>query len=413
MNLPLFIGLRYTRAKRKNHFISFISLISMAGIAIGVMTVIVVISVMNGFDKELKQRMLGSIAHATVSSFGDEYIHGWENALQLAQNTPGVVSAAPYVSSEAMIQGLQTTGALIQGIVPKYEKTVTKIAEHMKYGSMDDLKEGEFTIILGYSLAATLGADPGDKVVVYIPQFKTTAVGVMPRLKRFTVVGVFEMGSYEYDSKLALVHLSSAQKLKQTQGGIEGIRIKTNDIMQAPKIAYHLSENLGGFFKVRNWTQANSNFYQATQQERIVMFIILSMIVAVAAFNILSTMVMLVTEKNSDIAILRTLGLSSGQVMRLFMVSGVIIGAIGAIIGTVLGLIVSINVNSIISLIEDFFKTEFMPADVYYVSDITADIHQADVWAIVIVAFSLSILATLYPAWRASKVHPAEALRYE
>jgi len=413
MNLPLFIGLRYTRAKRKNHFISFISLISMAGIAIGVMTVIVVISVMNGFDKELKQRMLGSIAHATVSSFGDEYIHGWENALQLAQNTPGVVSAAPYVSSEAMIQGLQTTGALIQGIVPKYEKTVTKIAEHMKYGSMDDLKEGEFTIILGYSLAATLGAGPGDKVVVYIPQFKTTAVGVMPRLKRFTVVGVFEMGSYEYDSKLALVHLSSAQKLKQTQGGIEGIRIKTNDIMQAPKIAYHLSENLGGFFKVRNWTQANSNFYQATQQERIVMFIILSMIVAVAAFNILSTMVMLVTEKNSDIAILRTLGLSSGQVMRLFMVSGVIIGAIGAIIGTVLGLIVSINVNSIISLIEDFFKTEFMPADVYYVSDITADIHQADVWAIVIVAFSLSILATLYPAWRASKVHPAEALRYE
>lgn len=413
MNLPLFIGLRYTRAKRKNHFISFISLISMAGIAIGVMTVIVVISVMNGFDKELKQRMLGSIAHATVSSFGDEYIHGWENALQLAQNTPGVVSAAPYVSSEAMIQGLQTTGALIQGIVPKYEKTVTKIAEHMKYGSMDDLKEGEFTIILGYSLAATLGAGPGDKVVVYIPQFKTTAVGVMPRLKRFTVVGVFEMGSYEYDSKLALVHLSSAQKLKQTQGGIEGIRIKTNDIMQAPKIAYHLSENLGGFFKVRNWTQANSNFYQATQQERIVMFIILSMIVAVAAFNILSTMVMLVTEKNSDIAILRTLGLSSGQVMRLFMVSGVIIGAIGTIIGTVLGLIVSINVNSIISLIEDFFKTEFMPADVYYVSDITADIHQADVWAIVIVAFSLSILATLYPAWRASKVHPAEALRYE
>lgn len=413
MNLPLFIGLRYTRAKRKNHFISFISLISMAGIAIGVMTVIVVISVMNGFDKELKQRMLGSISHATISSYGDDYISGWHNALEIAQNTEGVISAAPYVSSEAMIQGLSTTGALIQGIVPEYEKNVTKIAEHMKYGSMDDLKQGEFTIILGYNLATTLGAGPGDKVTVYIPQFKTTAVGVVPRLKRFTVVGIFEMGAYEYDSKLALIHLSSAQKLKQTQGGIEGIRIKTNDIMQAPKIAYHLSENLGGFFKVRDWTQANSNFYQATQQERIVMFIILSMIVAVAAFNILSTMVMLVTEKNSDIAILRTLGLSSGQVMRLFMVSGVIIGTIGTIIGTVLGLIVSINVNSIISVIEDFFKTEFMPADVYYVSDITADIHQADVWAIVIVAFSLSILATLYPAWRASKVHPAEALRYE
>jgi lipoprotein-releasing system permease protein len=413
MNLPLFIGLRYTRAKRKNQFISLISSISMAGIAIGVMTVIVVISVMNGFGKELKERMLGSVAHATISSYGNEYIDGWENAITLAQNTKGVVSVAPYISSEAMLQGVRTTGALIQGIEPTFEKNVTQIANKMKYGSMEDLKAGDYNIILGVDLAARLGVGPDDKITVYIPQFRTTAVGVLPRMKRFTVIGIFEMGAYEYDSKLALIHLTDAQKLEKINNGIEGIRIKTNDLMQSPKIAYQLSEKLGGFFRVRDWTQENSNFFQATQQERIVMFIILTMIVAVAAFNILSTMVMLVTEKNSNIAILRTLGMSGAQVMKIFMVSGVVIGAIGTIIGTILGLIVSFNVSSIIAWLEDFFKTDFMSSEVYYISDITADVHQSDVIAIVIVAFGLSLLATIYPAWQASRVQPAEALRYE
>jgi len=413
MNLPLFIGLRYTRAKRKNHFISFISLISMAGIAIGVMTVIVVISVMNGFDKELKERMLGSVAHATISSYGNEYIQDWQEALNIAQKTQGVVSAAPFVSSEAMMQGYRTTGGLIQGIDPQYEKNVTQFETKMKYGSIDDLKPGEYNIVIGVDLAAKLGVGPNEKITVYIPQFKTTAVGVLPRMKRFTVVGIFEMGAYEYDSKLALIHLTDAQKLEKTNGGIEGIRIKTVDLMEAPRIAYQLTDKLGGFFKVRDWTQENSNFYQATQQERIVMFIILSMIVAVAAFNILSTMVMLVTEKNSDIAILRTLGLSGGQVMNIFMISGTVIGAIGTIIGTILGLIISFNVSTIISWLEGYFKVDFMSSDVYYISDITADVHQADVVAIVVVAFGLSILATIYPAWRASRIQPAEALRYE
>jgi len=385
----------------------------MAGIAIGVMTVIVVISVMNGFDKELKERMLGSVAHATISSYRNEYIGDWKNTISIAKKSQGVVSVAPYVSSEAMLQGVRTTGALIQGIDPSYEKEVTKIASKMKYGSMDDLKAGEYNIIIGVDLAAKLGVGPNEKITVYIPQFKTTAVGVLPRMKRFTVVGIFEMGAYEYDSKLALIHLVDSQKLEKTNGGIEGIRIKTDDLMRAPEIAHRLSDKLGGFFKVRDWTQENSNFYQATQQERIVMFIILSMIVAVAAFNILSTMVMLVTEKNSDIAILRTLGLSGGQVMNIFMVSGVLIGTIGTIIGTVLGLIVSFNVSSIIAWLEDYFKTDFMSSEVYYISDITADVHQADVVAIVAVAFGLSVLATIYPAWRASRIQPAEALRYE
>jgi lipoprotein-releasing system permease protein len=413
MNLPLFIGLRYTRAKRKNHFISFISLISMAGIAIGVLTVIVVISVMNGFDKELKERMLGSVSHATISSFGNEYIQEWQHAINAAEETEGVISVSPYVSSEAMLQGRRTKGALIQGIDPNYEKKVTKIAEKMKYGSMDDLKSGEFNIILGLDLAATLGVGPGEKVTVYIPKYTTTAVGVNPRFKRFTVVGIFEMGAYQYDSQLALIHLSDAQKLKSTSGGIEGIRIKTIELMKAPRIAYEISEKLGGFFKVRDWTQENSNFYQATQQERIVMFIILSMIVAVAAFNILSTMVMLVTEKNSDIAILRTLGMSGSQVMGIFMVTGTVIGFVGTLIGTLLGLLISVNVSDIIKYLEGFFEVDFMSSEVYYISEISADIHHTDVLAIVAVAFGLSILATIYPAWSASRVHPAEALRYE
>lgn len=413
MNLPLFIGFRYTRAKRKNHFISFISLISMAGIAIGVMTVIVVISVMNGFDKELKERMLGSVAHATVSAYGHNYIEGWDNALKLAQETPGVVSVSPYISSEAMLQGYRTTGALVQGILPEYEKDVTKIAAKMKYGSMEDLKAGEYNIILGNDLAAYLGVGPGEKVTVYIPQFKTTAVGVIPRLKRFTVSGIFEMGAYEYDAKLALIHLADAQSLEKTHGGIEGIRIKTDDLMKAPKTAYAISEKLGGFFKVRDWTQENANFYKATQQERIVMYIILSMIIAVAAFNILSTMVMLVTEKNSDIAILRTLGMTGGQVTQIFIISGVVIGLIGTIIGTSLGLLLSFNLSTIISWIESYFNVDFMSSDVYYISDITADVHNSDVMTIVLIAFSLSVLATIYPAWKASRVQPAEALRYE
>ncbi|HOP22240.1 MAG TPA: lipoprotein-releasing ABC transporter permease subunit [Gammaproteobacteria bacterium] len=413
MNLPLFIGLRYTRAKRKNHFISFISLISMAGIAIGVMTVIVVISVMNGFDKELKERMLGSVAHATISAYGHDYIQDWESAIKIAEENPGVVSAAPYVASEAMIQGYRTTGALVQGVSPEYEKNVTQLAEKMKYGSMEDLISGEYNIILGVDLAAQLGTGPGEKVVVYIPQFKTTAVGVLPRLKRFTVVGIFEMGAYEYDAKLALIHLNDAQNLEKTDGGIEGIRIKTTDLMKAPKIAYEIEEKLGGFLRVRDWTQENANFYKATQQERVVMFIILSMIIAVAAFNILSTMVMLVTEKNSDIAILRTLGMSGSQVTRIFIIAGVVIGAIGTIIGTALGLLISFNVSSIISWLEGFFEVDFMSSDVYYISDITADVHSSDVISIVVIAFTLTILATIYPAWRASRIQPAEALRYE
>jgi lipoprotein-releasing system permease protein len=414
MNLPLFIGLRYTKAKRKNHFISFISLISMAGIALGVMTVIVVISVMNGFNKEFQQRILSTVSHATISAFKGDHLDDWQKAIDQVKHSPKVKGAAPYIQTEGMLQGFRTEGALIQGIIPELETQVTEFQNSMRYGNLNDLQGGEFNIILGVDLAAHLGVGPGETVTLYVPEFRTTAVGVTPRLKRFTVSGIFEVGMYEYDFKLALIHMEDARKLLRIPpGSAEGVRIKVDDLMQAPQIARDLGPQLDGFYRIRDWTQEHVNFFKATRTERMVMFIILSMIVAVAAFNILSTLVMLVTEKQSDVAILRTLGLSGGQVMGIFMVSGTLIGLIGTSIGTILGLVVAININSIIQTLEGWFNTEFLSKEVYYITEISADLQAVDVLTIVGIAFGLSILATLYPAWRASQVEPAEALRYE
>ncbi len=414
MNLPLFIGLRYTKAKRKNHFISFISLISMAGIALGVMTVIVVISVMNGFNKEFQERILSTVSHATISAFKGDHLQDWQDALSQVQQSEQVEGAAPYIQSEGMLQGSRTEGALIQGIIPELETQVTEFQDAMVYGTLDDLKSSEFNIILGRDLAAHLGVGPGEKVTLYVPEFRTTAAGVTPRLKRFTVTGIFEVGMYEYDFKLALIHMEDARKLLRiAPGSAEGIRIKVDDVMQAPQIARDIGPQLNGFYRIRDWTQEHVNFFKATRTERMVMFIILSMIVAVAAFNILSTLVMLVTEKQSDVAILRTLGLSGSQVMGIFMVSGTLIGLIGTTIGTLLGIIVALNINSIIQTLEGWFNTEFLSKEVYYITEISADLQTSDVLTIVGIAFGLSVLATLYPAWRASRVQPAEALRYE
>jgi len=414
MNLPLFIGLRYTKAKRKNHFISFISLISMAGIALGVMTVIVVISVMNGFNKEFQERILSTVSHAKIFAFKGDHLDDWQNALDQVKNSPRVKGAAPYIQTEGMLQGSRTEGALIQGIIPELETQVTEFQNSMNHGTLDDLQAGEFNIILGYDLAAHLGVGPGETVILYVPEFRTTAAGVTPRLKRFTVTGIFEVGMYEYDFKLALIHMEDARKLLRIPpGSAEGVRIKVDDLMQAPMIARDLGSQLDGFYRIRDWTQEHVNYFKATRTERMVMFIILSMIVAVAAFNILSTLVMLVTEKQSDVAILRTLGLSGSQVMGIFMVSGTLIGLIGTSIGTLLGIVVALNINSIIQVLEGWFNTEFLSKEIYYITEISADLQTTDVLTIVGIAFGLSILATLYPAWRASQVEPAEALRYE
>lgn len=414
MNLPLLIGLRYTRAKRKNHFISFISLISMGGIAIGVMTVIVVIGVMNGFNKEFQSRMLSSVSHATISAFQGEYMNQWQQAVNTVSEHPEVVGAAPYIRTEGMLQGMNTEGALIQGILPEDEVQVTEFQDNMRYGQLQDLQAGDFNIILGVDLAAHLGVGPGDKVTLYVPEFRTTAVGITPRLKRFNVSGIFEVGMYEYDYKMALIHINDAATLLRVpKGAAAGVRIKVTDLMKAPQIVRELGPQLDGFYRIRDWTQQHVNYFKATKTERTVMFIILSMIVAVAAFNILSTLVMLVTDKQSDVAILRTLGLSGGQVMGIFMVTGTLIGFIGTVIGTIAGLLFAININTIIKTLESWFNTDFLAKDVYYISEIYADLHTLDVVTIVGIAFGLSVLATLYPAWRASRVQPAEALRYE
>lgn len=414
MNLPLFIGLRYTKAKRKNHFISFISLISMAGIALGVMTVIVVISVMNGFNKEFQDRILSTVSHATISAFKGDHLDDWQNAINQVKGNPRVKGAAPYIQTEGMIQGSSTEGALIQGIVPELETQVTEFQDSMRYGTLDDLKSGEFNIILGTDLAAHLGVGPGDSVTIYVPEFRTTAVGVTPRLKRFTVTGIFEVGMYEYDFKLALIHMEDARKLLRIPpGSAEGVRMKFDDVMQAPTIARELAPELNGFYRIRDWTQQHVNFFKATRTERVAMFIILSMIVAVAAFNILSTLVMLVTDKQSDVAILRTMGLSGGKIMGIFMVTGTLIGLIGTTIGTALGIVVAMNISSIIQTLEGWFNTEFLSKEVYYITELSADLQTPDVLTIVGIAFGLTILATIYPAWRASRVDPAEALRYE
>lgn len=414
MNLPLLIGLRYTRAKRKNHFISFISLISMGGIAIGVMTVIVVIGVMNGFNKEFQSRMLSSVSHATISAFQGEYMNQWQQAVNTVSEHPEVVGAAPYIRTEGMLQGMNTEGALIQGILPEDEVQVTEFQDNMRYGQLQDLQAGDFNIILGVDLAAHLGVGPGDKITLYVPEFRTTAVGITPRLKRFNVSGIFEVGMYEYDYKMALIHINDAATLLRVpKGAAAGVRIKVTDLMKAPQIVRELGPQLDGFYRIRDWTQQHVNYFKATKTERTVMFIILSMIVAVAAFNILSTLVMLVTDKQSDVAILRTLGLSGGQVMGVFMVTGTLIGFIGTVIGTIAGLLFAININTIIKTLESWFNTDFLAKDVYYISEIYADLHTLDVVTIVGIAFGLSVLATLYPAWRASRVQPAEALRYE
>ncbi len=413
MHLPLYIGLRYTRAKRKNHFISFISMISMGGIALGVMTVIVVIGVMNGFDKELRARLLSTVSHATISAYSGETMPDWQTAVDNSLSHPEVAGAAPYLDTEAMLQGLRTEGGALRGIVPSLEATVTEFQAHMRYGELVSLQAGEFNIVLGTELAAVLGVGPGDQVTVYVPEFRTTAVGITPRLKRFTVTGLFEVGMFEFDARLALVHLNDVQKLLRAGDNVEGIRLKLDDMMRAPAVSRELGLSFDTYYRVRDWTQQNVNFFKATKTERMVMFIILSMIVAVAAFNILSTLVMLVTEKQSDVAILRTLGMSAGQVMLIFMVSGTLIGLIGTVLGTLGGLLISVNIEGIVGWLEGFFQTEFLSKEVYYISEITSDLHTADVVSIVVVAFSLSILATLYPAWRASRVQPAEALRYE
>jgi lipoprotein-releasing system permease protein len=409
--LELFIGLRYTRAKRRNHFISFISLVSMLGMAVGVTALITVISVMNGFEKELTDRILGMVAHVTISGV-DESVRDWQQALKKADANPHVLGAAPYVERQALLKGTRVTGAIIHGVLPDLEPKVSEVDRKMVKGRLDDLKPGAFGIVLGNELAMQLGVGVGDKVTVITPEVNETLVGAMPRYKRFDVVGIFSVGFQEYDEGLAIMHMDDAERLFQLDGPT-GIRLRVDDISHSWDIGRDLAQQLGQFYRVQDWREGHANFFSAVSMEKKVMFIILSLIVAVAAFNLVSTLVMLVTDKQADIAILRTLGISPQSIMGVFMVQGVIVGAFGILLGVIGGILLATNLESLVKWIEHTFHVEFLSPDVYYISEVPSDMHWNDVGWIALIAFVFCLFATMYPAWRASRTHPAAALRYE
>lgn len=411
--LPLFVGLRYTRAKRRNHFISFISLISMLGIALGVTALITVLSVMNGFETELRQRILGMTSHATISGYAGP-LDNWRELGEISDRHERVIGSAPYIQKEGMlIHGQQVNGSLIRGVLPGEEPKVSEVTKKIIVGSLDDLKAGEYNIIIGIDLARILGVMIGDKVTLVTPSANVTPAGVMPRLKRFTVTGIFEVGMYEYDSALALIHLDDARKLFRMGDGVTGVRLKLDDLFKAPMVSRELAESIPGIYLVRDWTKHHANFFRAIKTEKTVMFFILLLIVAVAAFNIVSTLVMLVTDKTTDIAILRTMGATPRNVMGIFMVQGTVIGFVGTLLGLIGGVLLALNVENIIPAIEELIGRKIMPADVYYISDLPSELHWDQVMVIGLISFAISIVATIYPAWRASRTQPAESLRYE
>ncbi len=411
--LELFIGLRYTRAKRRNHFISFIALTSMLGIALGVMALITVLSVMNGFEKELRSRILGVVAHATVSE-ADGEVRDWAALQKLIADRPHVLGVAPYIDGEGMLSGPRgVSGTLIRGVLPDQESSVSDIGVKMVAGKLESLKPGEFGIVLGKDLATRLGAWVGDKVTLVTPQTTVTPAGILPRLRRFTVVGIFEVGMYEYDNGLAVMAMADAAKLFRMGDAVSGVRLRLDDLMRAPVIARQLAAELPPDFVVSDWTQQHVNFFRAVQMEKSVMFVILLLIVAVAAFNIVSTLVMMVRDKEADIAVLRTLGATPGSIMAIFIVQGSLIGIVGTVLGGVCGVLLALNVETVVPFIEHLFHVEFLSADVYYISELPSDLQWPDVTRICGVSVVLSLIATLYPAWRAARTQPAEALRYE
>ena len=409
----LFIGLRYTRAKRRNHFISFISLTSMLGIALGVAALITVLSVMNGFQNELRTRILGAASHVQISGAGD-MLSGWQSVAELAASNPRVVAAAPYVNGQGMLTfDGAVRGSAIRGILPEREDKVVEIGRHMKAGALSALKPGEFGIVLGAELARSLAVIDGDKVTLIAPQGQVTPAGIVPRLKQFRVVGIFEMGMFEYDSTLALIHMEDAQTLYRMDDRVSGVRLKLHDLFESRQVALALIEKLGAGVYISDWTRSHANFFRAVQMEKNVMFIILLLIVAVAAFNIVSTLVMAVTDKQPDIAILRTLGAAPAGIMAVFIVQGALIGVIGTLIGVGGGVLLALNIDVVVPFIESLFGVHFLAKDIYYISEVPSDLQGRDVITIAAVSFVLSLLATLYPSWRAARVNPAEALRYE
>ena len=405
------IGLRYVRARRRNHFISFISMSSMIGVALGVMALITVISVMNGFEKELKDRILGMASHAVIEELNG--LKDWQLVINNIKDHPEIVGAAPYFHAEGMLtKDKIVNGVIIRGILPHEETNVAIVAEKMIEGDLDDLISTEFNIILGAELVRKLNLEIGDKVTLVAPQVNFTPAGILPRLKRFTLIGIFEVGMHEFDSGLALIHMDDALRLFR-KSNPTGIRLKTNNILKAPTISREIASQLSSKYWVIDWTQRHSNFFRALKTEKTVMFVILTLIVAVAAFNIISTLVMAVSDKQSDIAVLRTLGASPKSILKIFIIQGTIIGAIGILLGVIGGVWLASNIETLVPALENMLGYKFLSPDVYYISDLPSDMHWSDVILIGVVSFVLCLFATIYPAFRAANTLPAEALRYE
>ncbi|MDH6168524.1 lipoprotein-releasing system permease protein [Variovorax boronicumulans] len=418
MRLPyeLQLGWRYTRAgraTRRNGFISFISGVSMLGIALGVAALIIVLSVMNGFQKEVRDRMLGVVSHIEIFSRDGQALQSLDEIMAAARKNPEVIGAAPFINTQALIaRGEDMKGAIVRGIDPKLEPEVTDTGGIASKGTFDKLVPGEFGIVLGVELARSMFVQPGDKVTLVAPGGQVTPAGVVPRLKQFTVVGTFDSGHYEYDSALAMVHEQDAAKVFRLEGPT-GIRLKLKDLNEARDVADQLAVSLPGEFLIRDWTRQNKTWFAAVQVEKRMMFIILTLIVAVAAFNLVSTLVMTVTDKRADIAILRTLGSSPRSIMGIFVVQGAMVGVIGTVAGLLLGLGIAYNIDVIVPFLERLFHASFLPKDIYLISKMPSDPQQSDIMPIAIISLILAFLATLYPSWRASRVNPAEALRYE
>ena len=413
MRYELSVGLRYTRARRRNRFISINSLVSMIGIAVGVWALIVVLSVMNGFQKEVRTRILGVVSHLQIVS-EDNRLEDWQGVAKIAAQHPRVVATAPFVQAQAMLtNGPAVRGAVVRGILPDQEETVADLGRHMRSGALDALRPGEFGVVLGADLAARLGALRGDKVAIIAPQGIVTPAGLIPRLKQFTVVGVFEAGFVEADSGLALVHLRDAQTLYQMGESVSGVRLKLDDLFAARSVAYELLSKLPRDVYAFDWTRSHANFFRAVEIEKRMMFLILGLIVLVAAINIISTLVVSVKDKQADIAILRTLGAAPGSVLQIFVVQGMVMGVVGTLVGVVTGVITALNVDVIVKKIEQVLNIKFLSPEVYLIPDLPSDLQANDVLWVAAIALALSFLATIYPSWRAARVNPAEALRYE
>jgi lipoprotein-releasing system permease protein len=411
--LELQIGLRYTRAKRRNQFISFISLISVLGIVIGVWALITVLSIMNGFERELRERILAVASHVTITGLRGE-LTDWPRLSERVEQAAEVVGQAPFILGQGMIvKGPTVSGALIRGIVPNREANVSTVLDHLTAGDVAALVPRDWNIIIGSALASKLDVVLGDKVTVVAPKGQVTPAGLLPRLKRFRVAGIFELGMYEYDSALALIHIEDAARLFRTEGRATGLRLKLKDVYDAPRVRQKLTELLGSGVGITDWTREHSNLFRALKIEKRVMFIILLLIVAVAAFNIVSTLIMVVSDKEADVAILRTLGISPLSVMGIFVVQGVMIGITGTLIGTGVGVLTAINIETLVPWLEELLNTEFFPSSIYVITDFPAQMKWPDVIQIASASFGISLVATLYPAWRASRTQPAEALRYE